>query len=174
MASNRNIFWGNIRWNIRHTIVQHRLATTTRGRNKSGFYKTAILLGCSVVEALAHRYLEQEMVKLPESKIPLLDWECFESQVLPDSFSVSGIPLAVCRRRRPKFEIDSWTEFAKVNSICLKLKLFSEPFYQKIDTVRIMRNKIHLQSLERVETSWSRKDFNRMSSVMLKLVDKVR
>ena len=76
-----DVFWENIHWNIDQIAVQQAQAEKVNGRAKSGYYKAAILLASSVVEALAYKLLEQEIARLPEDRLPLQDWECFESKI---------------------------------------------------------------------------------------------
>lgn len=166
-------FWKNLEWNLNQMIVQSEQAKNVNGRARSGYYKSAILLGCSVAEALAHRLLSKRMGALKTEDVPFDDWECFDSKPLPDNYPAEGIKLAICRRRRPRFVLSDQTIFKRVNEMCQKIGIFSVSEFEKIEWLRKeMRNKIHLQGLSDIERSWTKKDLDRVSSVIVFLVDK--
>jgi|GEM_PF-4522871 len=52
----------NIAWNLKQVVIQLSHAHKVKGKARSGYYKIALMLDCSVVEALAHelsrRYLK--------------------------------------------------------------------------------------------------------------------
>ena len=83
-----------------------------------------------------------------------------------------GTRLAICKRRQPRFQLKTHTDFKAVNETCLKLSIFMRPFFKHIERVRETRNKIHLQNLDRVERSWTKRDLEMVSSVLNGLIDK--
>ncbi|NCO24987.1 hypothetical protein GW901_00470 [Candidatus Parcubacteria bacterium] len=163
-------FTENIRWNLEQIVVQFRHAEKVKGRARSGYYKAAIMLAASVVEALAFKILSESNLKMP-----LGDWQCKNSSFLPEFCqSKNGYKLSVCERIQPVFKLERNTDFKKVNEICLELKIFSKRFFKKIEKVRILRNKIHIQGLGNIDRSYTKKELEFVSSVMNELLNKLK
>ena len=161
----------NVNLVLNQIVIQVRHADNVRGRARSGYYKVAILLAATVVEALAHSILK---LKLNDGATPPLGgWECYESYNLPKSHQPTTHLLSVCKRRKSVFRLTNKTDFVRVNETCRDLGIFSSNFFQKIDRVRIMRNRIHLQSLNRVDSSYTKKQLDSVGYVINKLIDKI-
>ena len=163
-------FKKNIQWNLELIAVQVGHAEHVKGRARSGYYKTAIVLGSSIVEALSYRVLEKNNTL----EMPLEDWECRNSQFLSESFkSTNGSRLSICERAQKNFSLTKFTEFKKVNEVCFKLNLFSKGFFKKIEKIRTLRNKIHLQGLKFIDRSYTKSELEFISSVMNELLNKL-
>ncbi len=162
-------FAENIKWNLEQIVVQFRHAEKVKGRARSGYYKAAIMLAASVVEALAFKVLSGSNLKMP-----LGDWQCKNSSFLPEFCqSKNGCKLSVCERNQTVFKLERNTDFKKVNEICLEIKIFSEQFFKKIEKVRILRNKIHIQGLGNIDRSYTKMELEFISSVMAELLNKL-
>lgn len=156
------VFKKNVKWNVDQASTQFAHAGRVNGRAKSGFYKVAIMLAASVVEALAFKFLETNN----GLEMPLDEWICRESYLLPEHYVSNGYRLSICKRSQEKFELKKYTDFKKVNEVCHKLSLFSNNFFIDIERIRALRNKIHLQGLEYVDRSYTRKEFEFISSII--------
>ena len=142
-----------------------------RGRAKTGYYKVAILLEAAVVEALAHHILK---IKIQGgASIPNGPWECYECYTLPQIYQQGVDKLAICKRRILVFRLTNKTDFAKVNKICKDLNIFSNSFFKKIERIRTMRNRIHLQGLDQIDRSYTMKQVDSVGYVINKLIDKL-
>ena len=167
---NIDAFNKNVSWNLEQIAVQVGHAEKVKGRARSGYYKAAIILAASIVEALAYKILESNS-SLP---MPLEDWKCVNSIFLPNKFrSDNGERLSICERKRCKFELNKQTDFKKVNEVCFSLKIFSKKLFSKIENVRKLRNKIHIQGLSNLDRSYTKKELEIVSSVMNELLDKI-
>ncbi len=166
---NLGIFKQNVNWNIDQIAVQVAQAEKVKGRAKSGFYKAAIILAASVIEALAFKLLETN----EKLEMPLEDWDCVESNPLPKKYIIDGAQLSICKRVQQKFKLKKHTDFKKVNEVAQKLNIFSKSFFNKIEKVRELRNKIHIQGLNRPDRSYTKKELEFISSVMVELLDKL-
>lgn len=162
------IFLQNINWNIDQIAIQFSQAEQVKGRARSGFYKAAIILTSSVIEALAFKLLEQT-----DKIMPLDDWRCNESLLLPTQYTNNGSRLSLCKRTQNTFQLTKHTDFKKVNEVSLKLGLFSKKFFTKIEKIRKLRNKIHIQGLDNIDRSYTRKELEAISSVMSELLNKL-
>ena len=125
-------FRQNVEWNIELTAVQVGHAEKVKGRARSGYYKTAIILAASVVEALAFKVLEDSKLQMP-----LMDWQCKKSSLLGQSYRGNGNRLSICERVQPVFKLGKNTDFKKVNEVCLNLKIFSKKFFGSVSYLLI-------------------------------------
>ena len=64
-------------------------------------------------------------------------------------------------------------DFKKVNEICFKLGVFSKKFFKKIEKIRNLRNKIHIQGLSNLDRSYTKKELEFISSIMNDLLGKL-
>lgn len=166
---NGDTFNQNVRWNLEQIAVQVGHAEKVKGRARSGYYKAAIILAASVVEALAFRILSKSSLNMP-----LGDWQCKNSSFLPTFCqSKNGNRLSVCERVQPTFKLERNTDFKKVNEVCFKIKVFSKNFFEKIEKVRNLRNKIHIQGLSNLDRSYTKKELEFVSSVVNELLSKL-
>ncbi|MBI5412588.1 hypothetical protein HZA43_05480 [Candidatus Peregrinibacteria bacterium] len=164
-------FKQNLDWNIRQIAIQFSQAEKVNGRARSGFYKAAVISAASVVEALAFKLLETN----EKLEMPLGDWLCKDSNFLPLKYITNdGARLSICKRTQERFKLTKNTDFKKVNEVCYKLKLFSQQFFKKIEKIRRLRNKIHIQGLNIADRSYTKRELEFISSVMAQLLDKLR
>lgn len=160
----------NVQWNLEQVAVQVGHAERVKTRARSGYYKSAIILAAAIVEALAYKILEQNN----SLEMPLEDWRCVRSNLLREQYkSDKGERLSICERVQPRFKLNRQTDFKKVNEICLDLKLFSKKFFNKIEKVRKLRNKIHIQGLSDLDRSYRKSELEFISSVMNDLLSKI-
>lgn len=81
--------------------------------------------------------------------------------------------MSICERTKPKFRLNKQTDFKKVNEVCLVLKIFSKKLFNKIEKVRKLRNKIHIQGLNNLDRSYTKNELEFISSVMNELLGKI-
>lgn len=160
----------NVQWNLEQVAVQVGHAERVKTRARSGYYKSAIILAAAIVEALAYKILEQNSFL----EMPLEDWQCVRSSLLSQQYqSKRGERLSICERTKPKFRLNKQTDFKKVNEVCLVLKIFSKKLFNKIEKVRKLRNKIHIQGLNNLDRSYTKNELEFISSVMNELLGKI-
>jgi len=160
----------NVQWNLEQVAVQVGHAERVKTRARSGYYKSAIILAAAIVEALAYKILEQNN----DLDMPSEDWQCVRSNFLPGQYkSDKGERLSVCERIQPKFKLNKQTDFKKVNEVCFALKLFPKKLFNKIEKVRKLRNKIHIQGLSNLDRSYKKSELEFISSVMNELLGKI-
>lgn len=163
-------FSKNVKWNLEQIAVQVGHAESVKTRARSGYYKSAIILAAAIVEALAYKTLEQNS----SLDMPLEDWKCICSNFLPNKYqSNNGERLSICERKKLKFELNKQTDFKKVNEVCLTLGIFSKKLFNKIERVRKLRNKIHIQGLNNLDRSYTKHELEFISSVMNELLGKI-
>lgn len=164
-------FYKNVVWNLNLVSVQVAHAESVKGRARSGYYKVAIILASTIVEALAYTILENNRSR----QMPLEDWKCQNSQYLSSIFvSRNGEKLSICERVRPIFNLNQQTDFKKVNEVCLKLSLYHKKLFRKIEKIRILRNKIHIQGLKNIDRSYRKQELEFVSSAIDDLLKLLR
>ena len=160
----------NVEWNLEQIAVQVGHAERVKTRARSGYYKSAIILAAAIVEALAYKILEQNN----SLEMPLEDWQCVRSSFLPQQYkSDKGERLSVCERIKPKFKLNKQTDFKKVDEVCFALKIFPKKLFNKIQKIRKLRNKIHIQGLNNLDRSYTKHELEFISSVMNELLGKI-
>lgn len=161
----------NVQWNLEQIAVQVGHAEKVKTRARSGYYKSAIILAAAIVEALAYKILEENNT----SKMPSEDWQCIRSSFLPQYYkSNNGERLSICERVKPQFKLSKQTDFKKVNEVNFALKTFSKKLFNKIEKVRKLRNKIHIQGLDNLDRSYTKQELESISSVMNELLSKIK
>ena len=106
--------------------------------------------------------------------MPLEDWKCVRSNLLSPAYkSDKAERLSICERVKQKFKLTRQTDFKKVNEVCLALGLFSKGLFNKIEKIRHLRNKIHIQGLENLDRSYTKHELEFIGSVMNELLNKV-
>lgn len=162
-------FRQNVEWNINQIAVQFRHAELVNGRARSGYYKVAIMLAASIVEALAYKILDGN-----GATGILEDWKCTKHNFLPKDYDNNANErLSICRRVRPEFKLDKTTDFKKVNDVCHKIGIFSDKTFRRVEKIRTLRNKIHLQGLSTLDRSYTKKELESVSSVINELLGKM-
>lgn len=157
-------FRKNIEWNLTLVASQTRHAEQVKGRARSGYYKLAIIVSASIVEALVHALLVKKLGV--NGEIYTGNIELYESYQLPKVFSHSGVDLAICKRRKEKLLLSKYPDFSVINKACLSQKIYTQRIYKKVDWVRKTRNKIHLQGLDHVDRSHTKVSVEKISSVI--------
>lgn len=161
----------NVEWNLEQIAVQVGHAEKVRTRARSGYYKAAIILAAAIVEAISYKVLEQNNAV----EMPYEDWQCVRTSLLPQQYkSDKGERLGICERIRPKFILNRFTDFKKVNEVCFELGIFSNKLFNKIEKIRKLRNKIHIQGLDNLDRSYTKSELEFISSVMNELLSKVK
>lgn len=164
------VFNKNVVWNLVQIAVQVGHAEKVKTRARSGYYKSAIILAAAIVEALAYKILEKNNYM----EMPLEDWKCTKSNLLSTDYrSKNNERLSICERTQPEFKLTKQTDFKKVNEICLSLGLFSKRLFNKIEKIRHLRNKIHIQGLSDLDRSYTKHELEFISSVMNQLLGKI-
>lgn len=167
----QSVLWDNLLWNTNLFAIQIGHAKLVRGRARSGYYKAAYLQLSSVAEALACILLEKKLSELSAEAIPLDDWKCKNSHMLPSDITRDGVSVSICQRYQPRFVLTDKTEFSRINRMCQTLGIITPKLYDKLEDIRKKRNKIHLKSLLQVERSWNKQDVKEASKVVAALIE---
>lgn len=163
-------FRKNIVWNLNQVTVQVGHAENVKGRAKSGYIKAAVVIAAAVTEALVYQLLNDNQ----HLAMPIEDLKCINSHPLPPEYKgENGEMLSICQRIRPKFELNKYTDLYRTNKICFDLGLYPKTIYEKVEKIRKLRKKLHIQGLEQVDRSYTTKELDLIGSVINYLIGKV-
>jgi len=170
-AVNENLR-ANIQWNVGLTIVQLRHAQQAKGRARSGYYKSAFMIGASIVEALVHTLLLREIGE--DGTVKTGAKEIYECSPLPRSFYRSPDEgLVIAKRRDEIISIRRNTDFVVLNRACFAKGLFTKKFFDAVEAIRTTRNKIHIQGLQYVDRSYTQHDVEKTGRIMNELLGRL-
>jgi hypothetical protein len=162
----------NVNWNVELIANQLKHAQLAKGRARSGYYKLAVIIGASIVEAFVHLLLlnnikDGEVLRTGKK-------ETYECSPLPKNFyRVPGEELVIAKRRDEIISIKGNTDFVILNRVCLEKGLFTKRFFRKVEAVRTIRNKVHIQGLGYVDRSYTRHDVEKIAMIANELLNKL-
>jgi hypothetical protein len=167
---NEETLRANMEWHIELIAIQIGHARKVKGRARSGYYKIATILAASIVEAMLHGLLIRKLGT--DGVIITGEKEVYECHPLPKKFysTTNEDELIIGKRRLEKIKIARNPDFAVLNTTCLKENIFSKRLFRKVDSVRKMRNKIHIQGLTYVDRSYTKNDIEKTSRVVNHLI----
>ena len=157
-----------INWHIELIAVQISHAQKVKGRARSGYYKMATILGATITEGLVHAILKKKLGA--DAIISTGKKITYECQPLPKKFS-TGDELVIGRRKDEKIELKKNPDFSILNNTCLREGFFTERVFNKVEKVRKMRNKIHLQGLSHIDRSYTLNNVREVSGTVDALID---
>lgn len=137
-------------------------------------YKDVIFHTAHVIESLLNHKLKEliESGKIIEADIMGAETKHTKDVIL---YSINqNTQLVACHRRNDSKKLTDDTDFIRLNRAAVKCGLLTKPLFGDCDAVRIMRNKIHLAGLEKVDDAYSQKDINKVFAIATKVIDRVR
>lgn len=161
-----SVILGNIRWNIKLIAVQRLHAEQAKTRARSGYYRLAILIGSSIVEALIYVLLRKQ---IGPSGVLFKECQHKESASFPGSFIPLGEDWVMCKRQEVEIRLSSRTDFIHLNNACKECGIYGIQIHKRVNAIRELRNRIHLHGLTRVDRRYRMQDLNKVSSVIYAL-----
>lgn len=156
----------NIERNIELIAVQQRHAQEVLPPEKSGYYKSAIILAASVTEALVFELVKKHSTKYNLPVSVNVDYKQRQQLSEKIKYKNTGNALVICEKRMQQKFIDDNVTFIELNRYCKRHKLVTESEFNKLEYVRKIRNRIHIQSLEESDTGHTKKKLEKVSSAM--------
>lgn len=158
----------NIDWNINLIATQVRHAQLAKTRAKSGYYKLAVIVCASIVEAMLHLLLRRKLGQA--GKIFTGEKETYEPHALPNNLNPPDTKLVIAKQREIVVPISDNPDFGRMNTACHQHGIFNKRIFNKVDKIRKTRNKIHLQGVDHVDRSYTKRDLDGISSTMNELL----
>src|SRR5258708_247859 len=144
-STNRKMLHANIEWHIKLVSAQVGHANKVKGRARSGYYKTVIILTATIVEAVLHALLVKKLGA--NGTIVTGDYEYNNAHLLPDKFNNGTDELVIARRHQKVLKMAKNPDFSAMNIACFKENIVNKRLHKKVDRVRKIRNRIHIQGL---------------------------
>lgn len=128
---------------------------------QNNFHRAIILYTAAIVEALLHYIIEK--------KVRPLEFEDDEWRFEGDPHVChryidedgKNMQIVTGKRFKRKRQITKNTQFKQINDIALDKKLISSDLHKQIDEIRVLRNGLHLSSLEDIEKKHSKQILNK-------------
>ena len=122
---------------------------------KSSYYRSAIILTCSIVEGFVF-----QLAKTYSKKNKNIIEEISELRIIHDIpenvFNKKDIVIAEKQKRKVIISENGNISFRKLNNYLKKEKVVSQKLFSQLEMVRKERNKIHIQSLKGKDTGYTK------------------
>ena len=161
-----NVIQENIQWNLHQSNSIFLDAGERNSRQRSGYYKASLLLVASVVEAAVFLIVKDFYYNNPD----VIDYRNeysyrFLHRLAPELFKEKEDVFGIYKKEKKMFVWKDDISFQSLNQIGLKHKIFARSLYNKLERVRLQRNKIHLQSLRERDHKYTKRDVEYVFSV---------
>jgi hypothetical protein len=160
----------NIRWHIAQVAVFITEASKRPRQKRGGFYKASYLFIASAVEAVVHDIVKKYCESNNVTRRQEFDYKHVVS--LPNNlFLDSNANIGIYQKVAKPFIWDDKIEFNALNEIGRKYLLFDNRIFKKLDKVRNMRNKIHIQNLGSHDNKYTLRDIENVSNILINVLD---
>ena len=158
------IFFNNIERRIIDITVQVRHASKKGISNqaKSGYYRFAILLACTIAEGLLFKFVKKYLDKTGGCMGVAIAYK--DPHNIPDKYTKEKTVL--CIQKKIEISLSSQTKFSELIEYASKNKLISKKEKIKLVGMMRLRNKIHLQSLEDKDGGYTKQKLDDIFSII--------
>ena len=165
-------FFENLERRVTAITIQldHAETTGVSTTAKSSYYRSAIILLCSLIEAITFLVVKNripgttKVVKTTKYYSPVLN--------LSKSALDTSKDLKICEKK----EKDLLLENATFGELLIFLKnstVLDTSEYGLLNSVRIERNKIHMQGVDGQDTGYTKRKFNSLSRALPIIINKL-
>lgn len=136
-------------------------------------FQTIILTTASIIESLIH-YKLGELVEKGECDISklLAPIEKIVDGAATHKKSETEKIIGVLIKTRPRSLTDD-IQFIELNRAAKKCGLFTEALFDKAESLRKMRNRIHISALKEVDDKYTKNDINRVFKDAKEIIDRI-
>ncbi len=147
------------------------VAEKYKGILQCSFRKTIVIYTTSIIEALLLWILKK---RTGDSKIvELREWKYFDMKIIYD-FKGKPVRQVVSGYRKKKIKKLNNLDLFNINRLCKQYGLIDKKLFDKVDEVRLRRNRLHVGSLTEIEDEYSKKDLIFVSDVLEEVVRLVK
>ncbi len=167
------LIYQNAEWHIEQVALFNQEALGKPLKQRSRYYKASFFFASAVVESFVFLIIKDFIIhkgNIVEHRStykyrPLCS-------ISGENFVKDGIgEMAICEKVKEHFEWKDDIKFSTLNDIGLKYKIFNKELFSKLDKIRERRNNIHIQSCNKKDHRYSKKDVEYVSSVLPDLID---
>ncbi len=168
------MIWENIirRLNAVKCLTAHIKGTRLSTKDKSSYYRSALIIICSIVEGLAYEIVKKNT---PPPDHFFEDTQKY-SEVCNIRSSVLGTTSDVHLYRRQKVGLkinDEGATFARYNLFLKHNRIVSSGQYKTLDWMRRERNRLHIQGLTKADVDYTKIKIKRAAKAISFLISKV-
>lgn len=162
----------NAEWHIEQIALFNQEALSKPLKQRSRYYKASFFFASAVAESFVFLVIKNYIdngnrVEYRSTNIyrPLCN-------ISGKKFVKDGIgEIVICEKVKENFEWKKDIDFFTLNNIGSKYNIFSRNLFKKLESIRKKRNNIHIQSLNKKDHRYSKKDVEYASSVLPNLID---
>jgi hypothetical protein len=163
-----DIFLANIKRRFIDITVQVKHASKKGISNqaKSGYYRFAILLACTISEGLLFRIIRQYLDKNGGNMGLATKYK--EPHHIPPKYHNGNVVL--CIQEKLPILLSNQTKFSELIKFAHDKKVISNGENTNLEKVMRLRNRIHVQSLERRDNGYTKKKLDEIFNSINELV----
>lgn len=143
------------------------------GPTQNSVYKNIVFISASVAEGL----LNWKLTKMVRDR-PELETECsiVTQQYTPLSrnsicINQDGKEVWATIKEPKSLPLDATTDFRKLITYAQKVKLFTNEIASEAEKLRKSRNRVHIASLDEVDSSYKKQDVEQCFASMTKIIE---
>lgn len=136
---------------------------------KSSYYRSAIILLCSLIEAVTFLVVRKNV---PASKVIKTTKYYNPVQGLSEHALGTQKKLHICECKYKDLKIEDAT-FGELLIFLKNKTVLSTTEYKLLNSVRIERNKIHMQGVDGHDTGYTKRKFNNLSRALPIILKKI-
>lgn len=154
------------------SILLKNAEETNNTLSKSAYYRSSILFISSVIEAITFQLVDIHSKKYG---LPIETIEKFKKiHTIPkNAFNKDNIVLCEVLKEK-KGTDNNDVQFISLNKYLKRNNVIDDKAFDTLEYVRRERNKIHLQSLERNDTGYTKSKFNKVSRPLPLLIKSIK
>lgn len=158
------IFFKNIERRIIDITVQVRHASQKGISNqaKSGYYRFAILLACTIAEGLLFKLVKKNLDETGGIMGIVINYK--HPHNIPPRYLKEKTVL--CIQEKIEIPLSNQTKFSELIEYASKKKLISKKEKTKLEKMMRLRNKIHLQSLDDKDGGYTKQKLDDIFSII--------
>jgi hypothetical protein len=155
MGNSEDIFLYNIERRMVDIGVQveHALKKGISNQAKSGYYRFAILLACTVVEGLLYKIVKKYIDNTNGYMSITTSYK--EPHHIPEKYL--NEKAVICIQEKKEIGITNQTKFSETVKYAYKNNLINETRKKQLEKIMRLRNRIHIQSLDGKDGGYTKK-----------------
>lgn len=166
------LIYQNAEWHIEQIALFNQEALSKPLKQRSRYYKASFFFASAVAESFVFLVIKNYV-----DKGNIIDYRSTNTykplcNVSGKKFVKEGIgDIVICEKIKENFEWKKDIDFFSLNNIGDKYKIFNKNLFRKLESIRKKRNNIHIQSLNKKDHRYSKRDVEYASSVLPGLID---
>jgi hypothetical protein len=162
----------NAEWHIEQIALFNQEALSKPTKQRSRYYKASFFFASAVVESFVFLIVKNYVDK--GNRIEYRSTNTYKPlcNVSGKNFLKEGIgEIVICEKVKENFVWKKDIDFFTLNNIGNRYKIFNKGLFRKLESIRKKRNRIHIQSLNKKDHHYSKKDVEHASLVLPDLID---